>query len=427
MFNSEVIVIRLFRFHLRLRDILVPNVFLQMLLMWCVFAVPSNCYAQGLQVSRNDQSSLSDAEAMRCLTDASNVLQKKDGPNDVSCRVSLTLAGTVLIDPAPSPADVYTEGDFDQVCLRPGYVHVVNTINYCGGSTQPGIIGCSKAPGKCMIVVRLDSIDAPDEEGILWAHEFGHTKGLAHRQDERAIMNPYIGATEREVNKAECALFLSPAAAVQNIAPANPRPSVVDFVHRTYIEGVPYEIASSYSHQDAEALLAMIGDPKERPHLTNIVTTLGMIGDPVAVTPLRNFIEQGSGTIDSTTLRAKTSAVIALGYIVNRTKDEQALTYLAKGVRTKNWTERHIKWMPLGLANEEQRNLALAKASILGLGLSGSPEAEQVLNSGQIGVAEFEEPELGATIKSAIDHALKLNRQIQRDGLTTYYRGSQKR
>ena len=42
-------------------------------------------------------------------------------------------------------------------------------------------------------------------EGILWAHEYGHTRGLQHRDaDPNAVMNGIIGPTRRRITADEC-------------------------------------------------------------------------------------------------------------------------------------------------------------------------------------------------------------------------------
>jgi len=45
-------------------------------------------------------------------------------------------------------------------------------------------------------------------QGILWGHEYGHTKGLEHRNSgSNAVMYGSIGFNRRRVNRAECDAF----------------------------------------------------------------------------------------------------------------------------------------------------------------------------------------------------------------------------
>jgi hypothetical protein len=390
----------------------------------CLVTIPF-AYGQQLDVSKHAQSQLADTDAKAIFSQASAVLQSKDGPDDISCHVTFSLAGSVSTFDLPTPAEIDTPGDFRAVCSRPGYVHVVNAINDCAGLTSPGIGGCSDTPGKCIIVVRLDNPVPPDEEGLLWAHEYGHTKGLQHRNDENALMNPYLGTTERRVNGAECSAFTGQAQGAANSHGGTPKPGIVEFVHRTYAEGIPFEVASSYSREDAQKLIAMLESPDEKPYLTNIVVTLGMIGDPAAVQPLRSFIEKGEGYIDPQTLRAKTSALIALGYVVNRHNDESALTYLAQGLNPKNWRDKNLKWTLRGAEDAEQRNISLIKASALGLGISGTPEAATALNSAQFTIRAVD-PTASSAVNPVIEHALSVNKTIQHEGLLKYHLEMQK-
>jgi hypothetical protein len=379
--------------------------------------LPPFASCQQLEVGRHSHSELSDKEARTNFSGASLILQTKDGADDIACNVTLSLAGSVSSFDSPVPADIYTSADFRQVCAAPGYVHVVNTINYCGGLALPGIIGCGDTPGTCIVVVRLEDPLPADKEGMLWAHEYGHTKGLDHREDENAVMNPYLGQTERQVNATECRAFAGRAQSSTRTK-SRPKPGIVDFVHRDYVEGVPYDLASSYNREDAEKLIGLLDDQAERPYLTNIVVTLGMIGDPVAVQPLQSFVERGEGYVDSQTLRAKTSALVALGYIVNKHNDETALRYLAQGLNPNNWKERKLKWMLRN--NDEQRNISLIKASALGLGISGTPEAAAALNSAQFTIQSVD-PSVSVTVNPVIEHALAINKTIQQKGLKRYH------
>lgn len=159
---------------------------------------------QNLPVSRYTTASLTDAEANSILADATAVLQNDDSPPaDVSCCVRLETT---------DPVGTFTTGDgsidssaeFSAVISLSGYVKVVNQINWCG-TFAPNIIGCAPVPGSSFAVVRFTA----SQEGILWAHEYGHTKGLSHRNDTSAIMNPSIGASRLRVTQAECDAFKS--------------------------------------------------------------------------------------------------------------------------------------------------------------------------------------------------------------------------
>jgi hypothetical protein len=46
-------------------------------------------------------------------------------------------------------------------------------------------------------------------EGVLWAHEYGHAKGLPHRPDTDtdALMHPIIEVPHSKISATECEAF----------------------------------------------------------------------------------------------------------------------------------------------------------------------------------------------------------------------------
>lgn len=65
----------------------------------------------------------------------------------------------------------------------------IDAINWCGVAV-PNIVGCANTPGNQQM---LDSDFAAGPSGAeLTAHELGHNFGLSHRNDNTALMNPFI-------------------------------------------------------------------------------------------------------------------------------------------------------------------------------------------------------------------------------------------
>jgi hypothetical protein len=151
--------------------------------------------------SRFSTSALTIAQATAIVASMSTVIQTNDGVGDVACLAQYTLAGAI---PAFATGDgsIDSQAEFNAVIALPGHVKVVNQINWCG-ALIPNVIGCSPTPGESEVVTRFTAA----QEGILWLHEYGHTRGLGHRMAITAVMNPTIGINRRMVNASECTAF----------------------------------------------------------------------------------------------------------------------------------------------------------------------------------------------------------------------------
>jgi hypothetical protein len=195
---------------------------------------------------------------------------------------------------------------------------------------------------------------------------------------------------------------------------------VKDFVHQAYIHGVPYEPASQLGKGAVPILLSMLADQNETASWANIATTLGMIGEPSAVEPLIAFIGKGHGTLSSDEYDAKTAAVMALGYLLSKEMNTKALGFLSQGADPGSWDICKLSWNSPFARNSKQRDVELARVSILGLGLSGRPEAEQVLSNlqskGVKGLGTTEQLRLN----EVLTQASRANRQIRQNRMAAY-------
>ncbi len=190
-----------------------------------------------------------------------------------------------------------------------------------------------------------------------------------------------------------------------------------DFVHQIYIEGMPYEAANAYDSTAVPTLMAMLADSTESPYWANIAVALCIIGDPIYVDPLIDFIKADQGTLTDEIYRAKSSAIMALGYLINKTGDENALNYLIESIDPGVWAQREVQYVGPYEASTETRDLNLSTMAMLGLALSGRPEALEALSRVTVPEGAVDDPLAGVAAAAREAH-----QQIAADGLVEYYR-----
>jgi hypothetical protein len=154
-----------------------------------------------LSISRHTSSTLSDTTADQILEAASETLQVNNGGgDDVPCDVTLERSGTVTTF-STGDGSIDSQQEYDAVIALPGKVKVVNQITWCGGIVSAA--GCAPVPGGSQIVV-IQGLSHLD--GIVWAHEYGHTQGLNHRavDNTRFVMNSSVAGRSTRVSTVEC-------------------------------------------------------------------------------------------------------------------------------------------------------------------------------------------------------------------------------
>jgi hypothetical protein len=187
---------------LRMREPADPHAWNDNYLCFTKVDVIHGIVTKTLQASRFNTAGLNDADVDRILGDDSDVLQQNDGSGDVACGVAFSRNGNVTAF-ATGDGSIDTQAEFNEVNGLAGNVKVVNTITWCG-TLKPNVIGCAPIPGNSFVVVPF----TPALEGILWAHEYGHTQGLNHRDDDpNAVMNGTITSNRRRVTADECTPF----------------------------------------------------------------------------------------------------------------------------------------------------------------------------------------------------------------------------
>jgi hypothetical protein len=191
------------------------------------------------------------------------------------------------------------------------------------------------------------------------------------------------------------------------------------FVRQTFVHGVPYEQASRFTAPDATILLGMLGDDRERAFWPNIAVTLSIIGDERAVDPLIAFVSREvSGTLSASEYAAKTGALMSLGYLVNRSNNLKALTYLIDSLTPGVWGTRKLIWVSPYHATEAARDQQLTAMAVMGLALSGHPLARTALLTAQVRVGD------GTPDRALVEEALRAHEIIARDGLAVCYKAA---
>lgn len=179
-------------------------------LLYCVESASAQ-QVYSLKVSiHKDVLPLTEEQVDEALERASSLLNETGN----QCNVTFKRNGPIeTFDSAPK--DIGNLDDLEAVHRVPADVKIVESINFCMGRyDKEGWWGCAWRPEgllKTVIVIRGlrpggDPIVGRDERYILWAHEFGHTKGLPHRvDDDRALMTPCaVGTLTRRITKDEC-------------------------------------------------------------------------------------------------------------------------------------------------------------------------------------------------------------------------------
>ena len=224
-------------------------------------------------------------------------------------------------------------------------------------------------------------------------------------------------------------LWNTPAVSMNShIETGHPNVPVKEFVHQFFFRGVPYAEAAMYGPDAVPTLLAMLDDPKEKPYWSNIAVTLGAIGDERAVDPLIAFIEEGGDTMTREEFSAKSSVLMSLGYLINKSKNEKALSYLKGHITPEGWQETKMATAQARgfQASTDERTQQLSTLAILGLALSGHPSAKATLNSLNEDVRASGSTQFAKQINSVVAEALKAHDTIAQDGLESYYQQSKR-
>jgi hypothetical protein len=431
-----------------------------------------------LTVSRHNLASLTNADADRILGDATTVLRTNDGPGDVACSVTLERSGNVGVF-STGDGSIGTQAELNAVLNLPGNAKIVDDVDFCRGSFNTSIVGCGDRPGKSFVIERFNA----NEEGIGWAHEFGHNQNLRHRDTSSDnLMFFSLGTNRRRVNQTECNAFRGPQWVAISIAMSSPYTAVSqgaistpgtmgdqmlnyatggrmpgeqmprsatgermlgeqmpeaaarakkvpvdEFVSQIYFDGLPLDKAAGYGDESVDPLIAILRDPSRRRYHENAALTLGMIGSERAVEPLIAYIQNRREFAAPQPVEPEASRAAHKG----RVGAVMGLGYIVYrgGSKTAlnflkdNATLEMVRRLGMDdTSSDEVKKQDLTKYFLLSLGISGNVEAAAHLKRLQQQVTGADwAPRRKTKSDEILAKGLELHAQIVREGLLNYY------
>jgi hypothetical protein len=145
-------------------------------------------------------------------------------------------------------------------------------------------------------------------------------------------------------------------------------------------------LSTSYNASVTPELIEMLNSKSEEARWDRVAAMLGAVGDERAARALIQFIEKPVNTqrLSFESEAARQSAIMSLGFLVNRTGSEQALSYLIDGLTPTIWRQRKVTGIASWSSSNEEYDLELSKYALFGLSLSGHPRAGEALRSLQL-------------------------------------------
>ncbi|HRX84325.1 MAG TPA: hypothetical protein P5572_04830 [Phycisphaerae bacterium] len=345
-------------------------------------------YNHDLTFMRHVDQPISEGTVDNILAEAGGLLASVDTDcPDVYCPATFTRTGGIGVFSEGSTV-LTSEQQLDTVFNVNGDFKIVTfMVGVCGapsGSDPAVVLGCAATAASVVIVY-----DAPTD---VWAHEWGHVQGLPHRNDcDRNLMHAYELQTNA-VNTTERDAFLSrtPGSAFINLRLSDESPCdecvdnlqeaplterVQRLIAPRYLQGIPADtLADVPADERTDALLAAWAQGIPAVQRANLTRLLGYTQDPRAVAAVAGWLAARSGEISTDELAAQSECLLALGRLAAVDTDGTAVAALIAGTASDTWTQRDLA-LPDADGSVHSAGAALARISVLALGISGVPEA----------------------------------------------------
>ena len=392
-----------------------------------------------LTVARHTDVAIDEQTVEKILASMSEVLQQDIGTDDLDCNVVFELAGNVeTFGDGEGPSVILTQEEFDSIDDLPYDVKIVQSIEWCGCNKKSGttILGCAAA-SKTMVVSRGSS-----NEGILWAHEFGHVAGLSHRCDEQAVLYSEIAANKTRVNATEKAAFRfgralegsSPSCGFdvclwENLpdeSQALLEQRLEEFVESEHVHGFAYRKAASFDERALPLLRRILKDDRRTLAWSKAALTIGAIGDGQGLGDLIEFIDRPELAEEDAErdYEARGDALIAMGFMADAGSGD-ALEALIERSQPRFWVEgERLNWVPEELRARRRPVFDFSVKAVAALGLTGGQRARRALEELGSGQAAFlgEDEGIRKRFLDIVSSTRRVNESVEEaGGLKGYY------
>lgn len=160
-------------------------------------------------------------------------------------------------------------------------------------------------------------------------------------------------------------------------------------IRRVYPRSIRRADVEHFDQDVTDTLFAWLDEPTWEPWSGNIVRAIGLIGRGTDADADRLFglVGQGTGTLGYATYAGKQAVMPALGNLVFYSGSARALELLRTHTQPPSWEDDGFpRWeSPYGESRAFIRT-HFRKLTLIGLGMSGTHEAEVVLTSLQPGI-----------------------------------------